>query len=152
MITQDLAILKTVKAAGSRLAGLDIGDRTIGVSLSDTTWQLATPLQTVERRGTVKDVAALCQLVQAHHIVGIVAGFPLNMNGEEGPQAQKVRVFADALVAAIDLPIVLWDERWSTLAASRALLEADLSRKKRSKVIDKVAASYILQGVLDAIR
>ena len=131
--------------------GLDVGDRTIGVSLSDRTWKISTPLQTIERRGTTKDIEVISQLVKAHHIVGIVAGFPLNMTGEEGPQAHKVRVFAQALAESLSLPVVLWDERWSTMAASRALLEADLSRKKRSKVIDKVAAGYILQGVLDAL-
>ena len=131
--------------------GLDIGDRTIGVSLSDTTWQISTPLKTIERRGTLKEIEVIRQLINEHTVVGVVAGYPLNMNGSEGSQAQKVRTFAQALAQALELPVVLWDERWSTLAASRTLLEADLSRKKQRRVIDQVAAVYILQGVLDAL-
>jgi putative Holliday junction resolvase len=149
LLTTDPAVLKTIKVAGGLLAGLDVGDATIGVSICDLTWQFARPLETIKRRGTVRDVAALEELIQINAIVGIVIGFPLNMSGDEGPQAQKVRVFATALDAELKIPIVLWDERFSTLAASRTLLEADLSRKKRSQVVDKVAASYILQGVLD---
>jgi len=151
LLTQDVAILKTVKAKDARLMGLDIGDRTVGVSLSDTTWQISTPLKTIERRGTLKEVEVIRQLINEHTVVGVVAGYPLNMNGSEGPQAQKVRTFAQALAQALELPVVLWDERWSTLAASRTLLEADLSRKKQRRVIDQVAAVYILQGVLDAL-
>lgn len=131
--------------------GLDIGDRTIGVSLSDRTWQISTSLKTIERRGTLKDTEVIRQLVSEHQVIGIVAGYPLNMNGSEGPQAQKVCIFAQALAQALELPVVLWDERWSTLAASRTLLKADLSRKKQRRVIDQVAAGYILQGVLDAL-
>lgn len=151
MLTHDIQKLKDLRRDNTRLLGLDVGDRTVGVSLSDTRWQISTPMKTLKRQGTTRDVRELVDIVREYEIAGIVIGWPLNMDGSQGPQAKKTEVFAQALAEALDIPVLLWDERWSTLAASRAMLEADLSRKKRDKLIDQVAASYILQGVLDSL-
>lgn len=136
---------------GGRFLGCDVGEKTIGLALSDTNHKIATPFQVIRRTQWKKDAATLLHYIQEHHIVGIVVGFPLNMNGSEGPRCQSTRQFVSNLLSLQDLPICLWDERLSTLAVTRTLVEADLSRAKRSKVIDKVAASYILQGFLDAL-
>lgn len=148
-LTQDVSVLKY--QTQTRLMGLDVGDKTVGVSLSDPTWQIATPLLTLSRRGTAHDTECLCELMREHQIRGVVIGYPLNMNGTVGPQAEKVYKFAQVLADKTDIPIVLWDERWSTRAATRSLLEGDISRKKRGQVVDKVAAAYILQGVLNLV-
>lgn len=152
MLTHDLHVLKEAKRDNTRLLGLDVGDRTIGVSLSDTRWQISTPMKTLKRQGTKRDVLDLVALIQEHTVAGIAVGWPLNMDGSIGPQAQKTENFSQALADSIEIPVLLWDERWSTRAASRAMLAADLSRKKRDKLVDQVAASYILQGVLDALK
>ncbi|MBP6951076.1 MAG: Holliday junction resolvase RuvX [Alphaproteobacteria bacterium] len=133
-----------------RLLGCDVGQKTIGLALSDTTLKIATAFQVIHRTQWKKDSATLLKIILTYHIGGIVVGFPLNMNGSEGPRCQSTRQFVTNLITLQDLPICLWDERLSTLAVTRTLLEADLSRAKRSQVIDKVAASYILQGALDA--
>ncbi|MGB5870677.1 MAG: Holliday junction resolvase RuvX [Albidovulum sp.] len=133
------------------IAGLDFGDKTIGVAVSDRRLSVATPLETIRRTKFTADAAALLGILAAREIKGVILGLPLNMDGSEGPRCQKTRAFARNLSRLTDLPIGYWDERLSTVAAERALLEADTSRKRRSEVIDYVAAGYILQGALDRI-
>ena len=134
------------------IMGLDLGDKTIGVAVSDGMRGIATPLSTVKRKKFGVDAAALLDIVQERELAGIVLGLPRNMDGTEGPRCQSTRAFARNLTRLTDLPITFWDERLSTVAAERALLEADTSRKRRAEVIDHVAASYILQGALDRMR
>ncbi|GHF45131.1 Holliday junction resolvase RuvX [Seohaeicola zhoushanensis] len=134
------------------LMGLDFGEKTIGVAVSDLAGMVASPLETVRRKKFTLDAARLAELVQGRAIGAIVLGLPLNMDGSEGPRCQKTRAFARNLSGVLDLPIGFWDERLSTVAAERALLEADTSRKRRAEVIDHVAAGYILQGALDRLR
>lgn len=134
------------------LAGLDLGTQTIGVALSDPLRQVASPIRTIKRKKFTLDATALEEILAARDVAGIVLGLPLNMDGTEGPRCQSTRAFARNMAARIDLPIGFWDERLSTVAAERALLEADTSRKRRGEVIDHVAASYILQGALDRFR
>lgn len=131
------------------IAGLDLGTETIGVAVSDTLMSIATPLETVRRKKFTLDAARLLEIAEARNLGGFILGMPRNMDGSEGPRAQSTRAFARNLSRLTDLPIGYWDERLSTVAAERALLEADTSRKRRSEVIDHVAAGYILQGVLD---
>jgi putative Holliday junction resolvase len=133
------------------IAGLDFGDKTIGVAVSDSFRQVASPLTTIRRVKFTVDAAELLKLLTARGIVGMVLGLPLNMDGSEGPRVQATRAFARNLSRLTELPIGFWDERLSTVAAERALLEADTSRKRRSEVIDHVAAGYILQGALDRL-
>lgn len=133
------------------IAGLDLGTKTIGVAVSDGLRSVATPLQTIARRKFTLDAAALLRICTAREIAGLVLGLPLNMDGSEGPRAQATRAFARNLRQITPLPIAFWDERLSTVAAERALLEADTSRKRRAEVIDHVAAAYILQGMLDRL-
>jgi putative Holliday junction resolvase len=133
------------------LMGLDLGDKTIGLALSDLRRGVATPLQVLRRVKFGADAAALLQVAGAREAVGLVLGLPRNMDGSEGPRAQGTRAFARNLARLTALPILLWDERLSTVAAERALIEADLSRKRRAEVIDAVAAGYILQGALDRL-
>jgi len=134
------------------LMGLDLGDKTIGVAVTDLLWSVATPVETVKRRKFTLDAERLLTLLTARDVGGIVLGLPRNMDGTEGPRCQSTRAFARNFARLWDGPIGFWDERLSTVAAERALLEADTSRKRRAEVIDHVAASYILQGVLDRIR
>ncbi|WP_108815881.1 Holliday junction resolvase RuvX [Loktanella sp. Alg231-35] len=131
------------------LAGLDLGTVTIGVALSDVLRSVATPAETIKRKKFGVDAAKLLELLTHRMVGGIVLGLPLNMDGSEGPRAQATRAFARNLEKLTPLPITFWDERLSTVAAERALLEADTSRKRRAEVIDHVAAAYILQGMLD---
>jgi putative Holliday junction resolvase len=133
------------------LVGLDLGTRTIGVAVSDTRRRVASPLETVRRTRFGSDAARLLALADARAAAGFVLGLPRNMDGSEGPRAQSVRAFARNLAALTELPITFWDERLSTVAAERALLEADTSRRRRAEVIDHVAAGYILQGFLDRL-
>ena len=133
------------------LAGLDLGDKTIGVAVSDLRRQIATPVQTIRRRKFTLDAQDLLSLCRARGIVALVLGLPLNMDGSEGPRVQSTRAFARNLSGLCDLPIGFWDERLSTVAAERALLAFDTSRAKRAEVIDHVAAGFILQGFLDRI-
>jgi putative Holliday junction resolvase len=135
---------------GGRFLGCDVGDKTIGLALSDTNHTIATPFDVIHRTQWKKDAVLLLKTISDYHILGAVIGFPLNMNGSEGPRCQSTRQFVANLLLLHDLPICLWDERLSTLAVTRTLLEADLSRVKRRKVVDKMAAAYILQGFLDA--
>lgn len=131
------------------ILGLDFGDKTIGVAVSDTFRSVATPLLTIRRTKFTEDAEKLLAIVVERGVVGMVLGLPLNMDGSEGPRVQKTRAFARNLSRLTPLPIGYWDERLSTVAAERALLEADTSRRRRAEVIDHVAAGYILQGVLD---
>ncbi|MBI1416617.1 MAG: Holliday junction resolvase RuvX [Limimaricola sp.] len=133
------------------IAGLDLGTKTIGVAVSDGLRSVATPLQTIARRKFTLDAAELLKICTAREIAGLVLGLPLNMDGSEGPRVQATRAFARNLRQISPLPIAFWDERLSTVAAERALLEADTSRKRRAEVIDHVAAAYILQGMLDRL-
>lgn len=133
------------------LVGLDLGTKTIGVSVSDAGHIIATPLETIKRTKFKADAAALFKITEHRKIAGLVLGLPRNMDGSEGPRAQSTRAFARNLVQLTDLPITYWDERLSTVAAERALLEADTSRKRRAEVIDHVAAGVILQGLLDRL-
>jgi putative Holliday junction resolvase len=140
---------------GRRLMGLDVGTKTIGLALSDVTRVVASPLDTIRRQRFTADALRLLQVVGEQEVCGLVIGLPLNMDGSEGPRAQSTRSFARNL-ARIEafpegLPIAFWDERLTTAAAERTLLEADMSRKRRSEVIDKMAAALILQGALDRI-
>jgi putative Holliday junction resolvase len=135
------------------LAGLDYGDKTIGVAVSDGMRQVATPLETIRRgKKFTADAEKLLAILEARGISGIVLGLPRNMDGSEGPRCQKTRAFARNLARLTERPITFWDERLSTVAAERALIEADTSRAKRAGVIDHVAAGYILQGALDRMR
>jgi putative holliday junction resolvase len=133
------------------LAGLDLGEKTIGVAVSDLTLSVATPLLTIRRSKFTLDAAELLAVATARNLGGLVLGLPRNMDGTEGPRCQSTRAFARNLRGLTDLPISFWDERLSTVAAERALLEADTSRKRRKEVIDHVAAGYILQGMLDRL-
>lgn len=136
---------------GARLAGLDLGTKTIGVALSDAGLRIATPVQTIRRTKFGKDAEALLSLCAQQGVGGLILGLPVNMNGTEGPRAQATRAFLRNLAALTDLPAVLWDERLSTVGAERAMLEADLSRRKRAEKIDSAAAAFILQGALDRL-
>lgn len=131
------------------LMGLDLGEKTIGVAVSDGMRSVASPLETVKRRKFGLDAARLLQIIEGRALTGIILGLPRNMDGSEGPRCQSTRAFARNLSALTPVPISFWDERLSTVAAERALLEADTTRKRRAEVIDHIAASYILQGVLD---
>ncbi|HSG36204.1 MAG TPA: Holliday junction resolvase RuvX [Paracoccaceae bacterium] len=133
------------------ICGLDLGTVTIGVAVSDSLRSVATPLETIKRKKFTLDAARLLEITKARDIKGIVLGLPMNMDGSEGPRCQATRAFARNLERLTDLPIAFWDERLSTVAAERALLEADTSRKRRDEVIDHVAAGYILQGLLDRL-
>lgn len=135
--------------AMSALIGLDLGEKTIGLAVSDTFATVATPLETIRRRKFTLDAARLQEVIAKRRIGGIVLGLPRNMDGSEGPRCQSTRAFARNLSRLSELPIGFWDERLSTVAAEKALLEADTTRKRRAEVIDHVAASYILQGALD---
>ena len=139
-------------APGSRLLGLDVGTKTIGLALSDVTRSVATPLETIRRTKFQKDADALLAILDRFDIGGLVIGLPLNMDGSEGPRAQATRAFARNLAARTDRPIAFWDERLSTAAVTRTLLEADASRARRAELVDKMAAAYILQGALDRLR
>lgn len=152
MIYEDVADLARALAPGAALAGLDYGEKTIGVAVSDTRRQVATPLETIRRRKFTQDAEALAAIVARRQIGGLVLGLPRNMDGSEGPRCQSTRAFARNLQRSLGLPIGLWDERLSTVAAERALIEADASRARRAEVIDHVAAAYILQGALDRMR
>lgn len=139
-------------APGKALMGLDLGDKTIGISVSCVMRAVASPLQTLRRRKFGVDAQALLELAAQRDIGGVVLGLPRNMDGSEGPRCQSTRAFAQNLARLTPLPIGFWDERLSTVAAERALIEADTSRRRRTQLIDHVAAAYILQGVLDRMR
>ncbi len=150
VVTDDAAAFRLAVAAGGRLAGLDLGERTIGVAVCDAGWSFATPRETLRRARGQKDVAAIARLAQADRLAGLVVGLPLNMDGRPGPRAQASRAFA-ALLSPLGLPVLLWDERWSTVAAERAMIGQDMSRARRAERIDAHAAAHILQGAIDAL-
>lgn len=134
---------------GQRLLGLDLGSKTIGIALSDVMLTIATPMETIRRTKFTKDAERLLSIIAEQNVGGLILGLPMNMDGSEGPRCQSTRQFAVNIGTKTPLPIAFWDERLSTIAVTRTLLEADTSRKKRALVVDKMAASYILQGVLD---
>ncbi|WP_300031814.1 Holliday junction resolvase RuvX [uncultured Roseobacter sp.] len=154
MIFEDMSGFLEALPPAQGLAGLDLGTATIGVAVSDTFMSVATPLETIRRKKFGTDAAALMKILSDRRIGGVVLGLPRNMDGSEGPRCQSTRAFARNLdrLEGFDLAVTFWDERLSTVAAERALLEADTSRKRRAEVIDHVAAGYILQGALDRIR
>ena len=141
--------LAGVLRPGQRLLGLDVGTKTIGVALSDSGRAIASPHSTIRRRKFAQDAEALAEIIAANDVGGAIIGLPVNMNGSEGPRCQSVRQFAANLGAKLALDVAFWDERLSTVAATRTLIEADMSRQRRADVVDKVAAAYILQGALD---
>ena len=152
MIFEDIADFAEALPRTGGLAGLDLGTKTIGVAVSDGLRQVASPLTVIRRQKFTLDAAELLAIAKDRALVGLVLGLPRNMDGSEGPRAQSTRAFARNLERLTDLSIGFWDERLSTMAAERALLEADTSRKRRAEVIDQVAAGYILQGALDRLR
>jgi putative Holliday junction resolvase len=150
LITSSVAEFAGALPGGGALAGLDVGTRTIGLALCDSGWSFAGPAETIRRGKFTKDLAALAAFVAVHRVTGLVVGLPLNMDGSDSPRTQSVRAFARNL-APLGKPILLWDERWSTQAVERAMVEADVSRAKRAEAIDKLAAAHILQGAIDAL-
>lgn len=151
MIHEDMAEFAAALPPAQALIGLDLGEKTIGVAVSDGFLSVASPLETIRRKKFGIDAARLTELVNARRIGGMVLGLPRNMDGSEGPRCQSTRAFARNFDRLVSMPITFWDERLSTVAAERALLEADTTRKRRAEVIDHVAAGYILQGVLDRL-
>ena len=149
MILEAIEEFAAALPQGRAVFGLDFGEKTIGVAASDLRRSVASPILVIRRTKFNEDAKALLALVAERNIAGLILGLPRNMDGSEGPRAQATRAFARNLVKLTDLPIGYWDERLSTVAAERALLEADTSRKRRNEVIDQVAAGYILQGALD---
>jgi len=136
----------------ARLLGLDVGTKTVGLALSDVTRSIATPYETIKRTKFTADAKAIAAIVAKEGVGGLVIGMPFNLDGSEGPRAQSTRAFARNLSAHVDLPMTFWDERLSTAAVERHLIEADASRKRRAEVIDRMAAAYILQGALDRLK
>lgn len=148
----DLADLRKVLPQGKRLLGLDVGTKTIGLALSDPSLAVASPIETLRRTKFTKDAESLLALMHGHEVGGLVVGLPVNMNGSEGPRCQSSRQFARNLLEKQDVPLAFWDERLSTAAIQRFLTDdADLSRRRRGELVDKLAAAYILQGALDAL-
>ena len=137
-------------AIRGRLAGLDVGTKTIGLATCDAGWSYATPAGTIRRSKFTADLAALNSFIAKHGIIGLVVGLPLNLDGSDSPRTQSVRALARNLVP-LELPILLWDERWSTVAVERVMIEADMSRAKRAEKVDAHAAAHILQGAIDAL-
>ena len=150
-VFEDLADFAAALPRLRAIAGLDLGEKTVGVAVSDTYLSVASPLSTIRRSKFTLDAAEIMAIASARQIGGLILGLPRNMDGSEGPRCQSTRAFARNLSRLTDLPISFWDERLSTVAAERALLEADMSRKRRNEVIDHVAAGYILQGALDRL-
>jgi len=152
MICETIDAFAMTLPKGHPIMGLDLGTKTIGVAISDRLLSVATPTETIKRKKFSVDAARLLEIATQREVAGLVLGLPRNMDGSEGPRCQSTRAFARNLEPLTELPITFWDERLSTVAAERALLEADASRKRRAEVIDNIAASYILQGVLDRLR
>jgi putative Holliday junction resolvase len=135
-----------------RLIGIDLGTKTIGLAMSDVERRLASPLETIQRVKFTKDVQRLAALVEHYAVKGLVIGLPLNMDGSEGPRVQSTRTFVRQIAPLVPVPVCFWDERLSTAAVTRTLIEQDVSRAKRAEVVDRMAAAYILQGALDRLR
>ena len=152
MAIVDIKELRAAVPTGKRLLGLDLGSKTIGLAICDSSFAIASPLETLRRHKFTQDAIDLEALIAERDVGGLVLGLPRNMDGSEGPRAQSTRQFAANLLGRSDIPIAFWDERLSTVAVERLLIdEADLSRRKRGDVVDKMAASYILQGAIDLI-
>lgn len=150
MALKSIQYLKLNRPRDSRLMGLDMGSKTIGLALSDVTLTIASPLETIKRTKFSKDAERLAFLIAEHDVGGLVIGLPISMDGTEGPRCQSTRDFAQNIFEKININAAFWDERWSTQAVERILIgEADLTRKRRAEVIDRAAAAYILQGALD---
>ncbi len=155
MAIVSIAEMKKNLPKGTRLLGLDLGEKTIGLAISDRDFKVASPIETLRRAKFTQDAAALVEICAGRRVGGLVLGLPINMDGSEGARCQSVRQFARNLeqVAGLDLPVAFWDERLSTAAVERLLVqEADMSRRRRAQVVDKMAAAYILQGALDSLR
>ena len=150
MITEDRVAFRAALPDGGRLLGLDVGTKTIGTALCDAGWSFASPAELIRRTKFTADKAVLAALAAAQSVKGIVVGLPLNLDGTDSPRTQSTRAFARN-IADLGLPILLWDERWSTQAVTRTLLDADASRARRAELVDKMAAAYILQGAIDAL-
>ena len=148
----DIADFKAALMPNTRLLGLDLGEKTIGLALSDTQLTIATPMLTLKRGKFAADAARIDEIVAKQQVGGLVIGLPLNLDGSDGPSAQSARAFARNFAARSALPILMWDERLSTAAVTRTLIDFDASRKRRAEVVDKMAAGYILQGALDRLR
>lgn len=149
----NISKLASRQRGGQRLLGLDLGSRTIGLAISDSSLAIASPLETIQRGKFSRDVEHLSEIIDTRNVGGLVVGLPLNMNGSEGPRCQSTRAFVTNLLARIDMPVAFWDERLSTAAVERVLIqEADLSRKRRNRALDKMAAAFILQGALDRMK
>ncbi|WP_119459525.1 Holliday junction resolvase RuvX [Rhodospirillaceae bacterium SYSU D60014] len=146
-----LSDLKSALPRGGRLLGLDVGAKTIGLAISDPGLTVASPVETIRRGKFTADAERLRAQIAERGVGGLIIGLPVNMDGSEGPRCQSVRQFARNLLERVDLPLAFWDERLSTAAVTRTMLEADLSRKRRAEIVDKMAAAYILQGALDAL-
>ncbi|MGH6984941.1 MAG: Holliday junction resolvase RuvX [Stellaceae bacterium] len=143
--------LKALLKPGARLLGLDVGTKTVGLALSDTRRVIASPLDTIRRARFRDDAQRIVHEVEKHCVGGIVVGLPLGLDGKPNSRVQGVRQFAQNLLAVIDLPLAFWDERLSTAAVERGMIEGDLSRRRRAEIIDRAAAAYILQGLLDRL-
>ena len=150
LITTEIAAFAAALPSGGKLLGLDVGTKTIGLALCDAGWHFAGPSQTIRRTKFTQDLAGLRRILEHEGAVGLVVGLPLNMDGSDSPRTQSVRAFARNL-APLELPLLLWDERWSTQAVERAMIAADVSRAKRAEKVDALAAAHILQGALDAL-
>lgn len=150
LITTAAAEFAEALAGGGKLAGLDVGTKTIGVATCDAGWHFAGPVETMQRGKFTRDLAALRAFTTREKIIGLVVGLPLNMDGTDSPRTQSVRAFARNL-APLALPVLLWDERWSTQAVERAMISADVSRARRAEKVDALAAAHILQGAIDAL-
>lgn len=152
MASVELSALKAMLTPGQRLLGLDLGEKTIGIALSDTSLTVATPFKTLARGKFKADAQSLLAIMTEHHVGGLVVGLPLNMDGSSGPSAQSASAFVRNFSAISELPVLMQDERLSTAAVTRTLIDADASRRRRAEVVDKMAAAYILQTVLDRLR
>ena len=149
-MTSSVAEFAAALRNGGKLAGLDVGTKTIGLALCDAGWHFAGPAETIRRTKFTKDLEQLTAFIERESIVGLAVGLPLNMDGSDSPRTQSVRAFARNL-APLGLPILLWDERWSTQAVERAMIDADVSRARRAEKVDALAAAHILQGALNAL-
>jgi len=150
LITVDTSQFAAALPNAGKLVGLDVGTKTIGIAICDAGWHFAGPSETIRRTKFTADLACLVRVVEHEHALGLVVGLPLNMDGSDSPRTQSVRTFARNL-APLQLPILLWDERWSTQAVERAMIEADVSRARRAEKVDALAAAHILQGAIDAL-
>lgn len=146
-----ISSITDLHSSRGRLLGLDVGEKTIGLALSDVSRIIATPYKTINRTKFSKDVVRLQSIVDEHSVVGLIIGYPINMDGSEGPRCQSVRQFVRSLGEKMEISMLFFDERMSTMAVTRTMMDADLSRARRAELVDKMAASYILQGVLDIL-